>query len=535
MKKITFILFLLIIIIATLNSTGCTSNPTNQIPIIEKISGPGEMVNDDVQIFRWNGNDIDGTVLGYEYRKDQGNWAVTTNTEYIWNSINEGNHTFEVRAKDDDSDYSSTIIWYFEYNEQITNVDLMGPVYNGNILLINNESVDIRHSENTGDLGSTVAKHFDVDDYYKMHMIDANIPFYSSEDDELVNPEMCVEEYGLYDTKDFWTFNFMTYENTKINATLQYIGTNIEVWVEDADEITPLKAQQLGEEFDEVVWDIVTSNFYVPSDVNGDGRVAVLCFDIQDDFNETGIYYGGYFSLADLYDVSTSNHMEIFYIDTYPTMHNPKSAPVDFSNAYSILAHEFQHMVNYNRNVIEECGTGMPSWLNEAFSMAAEHIYEGVQNKRIEYYNNSDNIRNGRSILNWESGNDVLSNYALSYLMGQYIRVQMGQGDSIFRELLLDSDNDYLCVENAIHKYIDENLDFGRFMTYFRIALLLKESDGLFGFKGESGFDSINTKTTSNPPSSIIGGEAFFIDLDGNYIESGTKGPDIKYVGILSN
>ncbi len=52
---------------------------------------------------------------------------------------------------------------------------------------------------------------------------------------------------------------------------------------------------------------------------------------------------------------------ELFYIDTYPSMHYPKTNPIDVSRAYSTIAHEFQHMVNYNRNVLVEKGSTMPT------------------------------------------------------------------------------------------------------------------------------------------------------------------------------
>jgi len=113
-------------------------------------------------------------------------------------------------------------------------------------------------------------------------------------------------------TRSFHVRNFKTNSNYQITATLQYIGETCEIWVENPSEITVSKATQLGQEFDSVIYPLVTECFYTPSDVNGDGRVAILCFDIQDDFDNTGAYVGGYFSSGDLFNTSTSNKMEIF-------------------------------------------------------------------------------------------------------------------------------------------------------------------------------------------------------------------------------
>ncbi|MDK2950424.1 MAG: hypothetical protein PWQ77_89, partial [Kosmotogales bacterium] len=516
------------------NITAVFTEIPNTPPTIQKVSGPNGEVNEIDQTFQWMGSDSDGSISGYEYRKDGESWINIANTQYVWNTISEGTHTFEARAKDNDSAYSEVITWSFTVIIYSGNVDLVGPVYNGNILLVSNESTNENDSQNVGTLPNILnSKSAGKTD--EIYMVDAILPYDGDlNENNLVSPDdIDNEEYSVGDTKLFWTYNFETGIYVQIISTLQYIGSNVEIWAEDTDDITLSRAQQLGEEFDNSIWDLVTTYFYTPSDVNGDGKVAILCFDIQDGFSGSGGYTGGYFYSGDLYTSGTSNHMEIFYIDTYPAMHYPKSSPVDVSKAYSILAHEFQHMVNFNRNVFVEKTGNMVTWLNEAFSMAAEHMYEGIQSSRINYYNSSSSIRNGHSLLYWDRYGDVLSNYSLSYLMGQYIRTQMNQVDYIFKEMLEDLNNGYGCVENAVKKYIDADMNFGDFMTSFRIALYLKESTGLYGFNGESGFDSLNTQIANSLPSTIRGGEAFFTEIDGgSFTESGDQGSDIQYAGI---
>ncbi len=87
----------------------------NVPPTISKMSGPSGVVDGSSQTFKWSASDSDGTIVGYEYRKDSGSWEELTNTQYTWSSITKGEHTFEVRAKDDDLDYSNIISWSFEY------------------------------------------------------------------------------------------------------------------------------------------------------------------------------------------------------------------------------------------------------------------------------------------------------------------------------------------------------------------------------------------------------------------------------------
>ena len=86
--------------------------------------------------------------------------------------------------------------------------------------------------------------------------------------------------------------------------------------------------------------------------------------------------------------------------------------------------------------------------------------------------------------------------------------MQANQGDKIFKELQGLKNNDYRDIEKLIKKYIDPKLTFGKFMTEFRAALLLKESTGLRGFKGISGFNSIKTQLYSGNGKKIRGGGA---------------------------
>lgn len=127
----------------------------------------------------------------------------------------------------------------------------------------------------------------------------------------------------------------------------------------------------------------------------------------------------------------------------------------------------------------------MDTWMDEGLSMAAEQIYENqALQDRIDYYNYDTDITNGHSLLYWDYDGDTLANYSLSYLFMQYFKIQCGQGDRIFKELIDDPHSDYQAVQDMIQKYIDPNLTFGKFMTDFRAALLLKQNPDYTDLKG---------------------------------------------------
>jgi hypothetical protein len=315
--------------------------------------------------------------------------------------------------------------------------------------------------------------------------------------------------------------------------------------VEDTSVISNEDAQIIVEEFDNTIIDLVVTNFATPSDVNGDGRIAIFLFDILDGYDGATktSYIGGYFSESDLYPSNwlqnpNSNEMDILYIDTFPSMHDPITDPVDVTDVFSTIAHEFQHLVNHNRNVLVEKGVRMDTWLNEAFSMAAEHIYNGVQKERIRDYNLSNSIIDGHSLLYWGDNNgDTISNYALSYLFGQYLRIQCNIGDGIFKEILLDEADTITAVENAIKNHISSDKAFSEFMTDFRIALYMQKTEGPYGFGNETDLYVWNLfPYYLGDPKNLRGGSSIYIMISDSgpleFVHPDDAGENITFVGM---
>ncbi len=219
-------------------------------------------------------------------------------------------------------------------------------------------------------------------------------------------------------------------------------------------------------------------------------------------------------------------------MDTFPSM--GAGSKKDVTQAYETLSHEFQHMVNFNQNVlIEGSSNEMDVWLDEGLAMASEQAYtgKGLQD-RVDYYNVSNAIRNGQSLLYWDQDGDLLSNYSLSYLFMQYVKIQTGQGNKIFKEILRDSNNNYKAVENVAKKYINPNMTFGKLMTSFRIALLLKEPTGLYGFKGDPFFYQLKERIFTGSSANLRGGGAVvttFQTINGFAIPV-NKGANVTYI-----
>lgn len=400
-----------------------------------------------------------------------------------------------------------------------------------NYMLISNESVNPNSKQFTGTPVINNEKYrLEKNLSPEAFKMDVNLPFDTEkfEDRKMESKSLMYKTLNKVGSNRYFNvFDFDKFIEYKIQAQLLYTGKKVNVWGYDKS-FTKEHAKMLGDEFDNKIYSAVTDNFGTESDVDGDGKINILCYDIKDGFKYSGGYIAGYFYSRDLYDAPGSNRSEIFYIDTYPTM--GLDSKKDVTAAYSTLAHEFQHMVNFNQNVLVEGGKEMDPWLDEGLAMAAEQIYTGsVLKDRIDYYNSSYSVTNGHSLLYWDDYGDVLANYSLSYLFAQYVKVQSKQGDAIFKEIIRDSNNNYKAVEKAAKKYMDPKLSFGKLMTNFRAALLLKEKSGKYGFNSEPGFNTIRPRIYKGTSANLRGGGAVVKEATGYETIPTSKGKNIDY------
>ncbi len=292
------------------------------------------------------------------------------------------------------------------------------------------------------------------------------------------------------------------FENTtirKVPVTLLAQNVVVEMWMEDkyVDNSTAQQTlvQQLVKEFSDTILPLVTTNFYSSSDIDGNGKIAIFIGDIA----TLPLEYAGYFSSEDLMPTPpNSNKMEIMYINHQYTKKLFEQGLL--WNVHALLAYELQHLVNANPALGAK---GMDTWLNEALSLASEHLYVTSKNIAsglsafIQYDNQASATQRNQAVTQWGDNN---YSYALSYLFGQYIRTQIEQkqgkqlGMVYFREMITTRRNApaTYAVENAIRKYIDPSLAFAQFLAQFRLALQKKEASGPYGFHGEPFFNGIN-------------------------------------------
>jgi len=103
--KILFFAFLIILITGC--EEGCDGPKPNQPPTVSITSGPSGTITTNQATFSWSGSDYDGSISGYYYDLDDptpDNWIESTSKHY--SNLTNGNHTFYIKAKDNDGDFS---------------------------------------------------------------------------------------------------------------------------------------------------------------------------------------------------------------------------------------------------------------------------------------------------------------------------------------------------------------------------------------------------------------------------------------------
>ncbi len=196
-------------------------------------------------------------------------------------------------------------------------------------------------------------------------------------------------EYNVGDSKSFWINDNLDvisegWEQTE--ATVRAKGKHCYVWADVAhwsgsnasgEKINQAVADKIADKFD-YIYPIVTNLFgYEKGGGSGgdggidrDERISILMYDIADDYKAgriSGIvgYFWGKDEFVDgVIPETRSNESEIFYIDS-------GFANKSIELVYSTLAHEFQHMINFNQKGET---AEVPAWYNEMLSMLCEDV-----------------------------------------------------------------------------------------------------------------------------------------------------------------
>jgi hypothetical protein len=374
--------------------------------------------------------------------------------------------------------------------------------------------------------------------------------------------------YKVGDTRSFTISSYNPGSGSSLNFKVLAVGAHCYIWTPSQnvtnyytlDSIDSSYAQQAADEFDRM-YNLMNTSFGNHSNgSNGDGKVSLLFYNIDDGWNGSGGFVAGYFSSASY----SYDGMPIINIDTYPGVYYKTSSGNEGKSmdiAYGTACHEYQHCINYSNT------SGMSTWLNECFSAAAEEIcYPGSSvvsriqswenyyfsdngdwdNPPTEFAYNSDwTLHKGFSMYNWNNNlemDDTLALYAQVSFFAQYLFTRFG--NSIYKQISdRFSSSEPTAITNAT------GVSCADLVKDFRVAVTANAAQdqfgGIYGFKAQAGYDPDTYHGVENPWSllspvvftgsscAIKGGGAITVKpVNGVYNPPAGASSSLKYIGI---
>ncbi len=262
----------------------------------------------------------------------------------------------------------------------------------------------------------------------------------------LVNPDG-----NILDPADF----------TTVTADLKFEGAHTLLYVDQEtppDFLTQDEANVLGNAFDTSIYQTDRSKFGNESDINHDGKVAVLMSPVVNRMTPQGSagsqgFIAGFFLPNDLLprlvDSRVSNGMEIFYaIVPDPTGQFGNVFPKDRTLPIidAVLAHEFLHMILFNYRVLIY-GQGFNGafmeelWMNEGLA----HIAEDLNGYKTSNISRANLYLADPGSVTLIYGGDALEERGASFLFLRYLGDRYG--DVVYKQLVQTRDTGVRNVE----------------------------------------------------------------------------------------
>ena len=178
-------------------------------------------------------------------------------------------------------------------------------------------------------------------------------------------------QYEVGDRRSFFFAAQGEVPNQSIEARVVAVNERAVAFVQEdlREDDDNIEEDQLKEAIDlfAVDYPLLVEAFGAPSDVDGDGRIAVLVTHLIEDVDAGGQFRA--FSLLPRDAGGDGNMIDLMWVN-----------PVFPAESYrALLAHEFQHLVNFNQHVLVRRGISEASWLNEGLSHLAEDLVAGHQ------------------------------------------------------------------------------------------------------------------------------------------------------------
>jgi len=270
----------------------------------------------------------------------------------------------------------------------------------------------------------------------------------------------------------FWALDVDTNDQFQIEASLRYITAHLYFWIESGVEYDEQALSLLAEEFESYIYPTVRGFFgseWSPG-IDSDPHIYILFA------QDLGGSIAGYFSSIDeLHPLASeySNGHEIFFL-------NSDNVTLSEDFTYSVLAHEFQHMIHWNLDRNET------SWINEGFSEVAAFL-SGYD---LGGFDGGFTAAPDLQLTYWPKGGSQGANYGGAFLYLVYFLDRFGE--TLARRLAAHPANDLASVDRvlaeaeALDSLRGRILDGDDVFQDWSAALYLNNTglaDGRYGFR----------------------------------------------------
>lgn len=247
------------------------------------------------------------------------------------------------------------------------------------------------------------------------------------------------------------------------------------------------------------------------TDVDNNGKVIIMLLDINAGVISSGGYTAGYFYPNDLLR-GRGNDAEILYIDV---INNANLTPSGIENLKGLMAHEFQHLINFNNNFVKK-GSSSEIWINEALSESADILSRNgnMSTSRLSIFNTyNDSIKLGNYFYVWD---DTLVDYATASLFMYWLYVN--GGEDFIKDIASSTHSyDYRGIINAAEK---NSFLYGQNWEDIMVNWFKGNFDASTSYNNTITIDGMNNKILNNfssiklYPGSVIYTDSEFTSSD---------------------
>jgi hypothetical protein len=289
------------------------------------------------------------------------------------------------------------------------------------------------------------------------------------------------------DSQAFWVANVIEDTNYLVTATLRYAGPRVLMYVDETMEVDQADIEQSAKLFEDQIYPRNHELFgeELSPGIDGDARLTILNTPVQG--------AGGYFSSSDgvvkaVNRFSNEREMFVIAIDSYP---------LGTDSYASTLAHEFQHMIEWN------VARRSPSWFNEGMSQLAEDLNGFVSQGTASIHLSQPDVQ----LTTWSS--DASQNgthYGTAQLFMRYFHEQYGNESGLAELIKADAGND---LEAFVPIAARKRPDIKRFADLFAdwaVANVVNDAsvaDGRYTYELLPGAAALSEPRASEPITTV--------------------------------